>query len=71
MKILFALDDGSMVAMDAVTVIAGQQPDDDKWCVMARPVGQDGWSRIACDLTEKDAKNVVRKLFDYGVYTGV
>ena len=71
MKILFEHRDGTMVAMDAVSVLAIQNPDDDRWRVMAWGVGNGNADIIARDLTEKDAKNIVRKLFDYGVYTGV
>ena len=71
MKILYENRDGTMVAMDAVSILAIQNPDDDLWRVVACPVGSGYGDVVARDLTEKDAKNIVRKLFDYGVYTGV
>jgi hypothetical protein len=70
-KILYEHRDGTMVAADVVSILAIQNPDDDRWRVVVWCAGNCNPDTVADNLTEKEAKNIVRKLFDYGVYTGV
>ena len=67
MKILFQDDYGVYVSMLCSSIVATPDPDSDGWVVLATEIfGQNVIVRTG--LTEADAKKIVRKLFDFGVY---
>ena len=68
MNLLFEYVHGGLCAADCDAVIAVQQPDDDRWMVRVMVRGFKEWDTVVGDLTESEAKTIVRKLFDYGRY---
>lgn len=68
MKIMFRMATGQFAAMDASAIITVPQADDDKWCVKVHGIGFDGWDDVARDLTKVEAEQIVRQLFETGVY---
>jgi hypothetical protein len=68
MKILYETPEGELVATECVTVVAAKHARDDLWSVGAFVPDDNTPFRIADNLTEPEAKAIVRKLFDYGVY---
>lgn len=68
MKILFKTEEGYLIAAECTAVGAAMQSDDDKWCVRYVLKGHTGWDTMVGGLTEVEAKRIVRRLFDMGVY---
>lgn len=67
MKILFDDDRGNRIAVDCSSVAAIPDPDSDGWVVVASEIcGRDMIIRAGID--EAEAKRIVRRLFDMGVY---
>ena len=69
MKNLYETPEGHLVAAECLMIVATDLGDG--WSVGMVTHPEDGANIIAADLTEQEAKMIVRKLFDYGVYTGV
>lgn len=69
MKILYETPDGNLIATECSTIEAAWDRCMNWWLVRIRMIPDGGMTSIADNLTEKEAKVIVRKLFDYGVYT--
>ncbi len=69
MKILYETPEGHLVASECLTVAAAKDVHDGQWRVSMVASPDEDACVIADNLTEQEAKMIVRKLFDYGVYT--